>query len=50
MRTYISASFFLILIASFATLEGVKVKSVTPMHHLMIMGSSATPAPWRYGA
>jgi hypothetical protein len=30
---------FLILIRRFATLEGVKIKSVTPMHHLMIMGS-----------
>jgi hypothetical protein len=27
------------LIRRFATLEGVKIKSVTPMHHLMIMGS-----------
>jgi hypothetical protein len=35
---------FLILIGHFATLEGMKIKSVTPMHHLMIMGSSAAPA------
>jgi hypothetical protein len=35
---------FLILIAPFATLEGMKIKSVTPMHHQMIMVSSAAPA------
>jgi len=46
MRTYIRFS-FLILIGRFVTLEGMKIKSVTPMHHLMSMGSSATPAPWR---
>jgi len=38
---------FLILIGRFVTLEGVKIKSVTPMHHLMIMVSSARPAPGR---
>jgi hypothetical protein len=32
---------FLILIAGFATIEGMKIKSVTPMHHLTIVGSSA---------
>jgi hypothetical protein len=32
------------LIGRFVTLEGMKIKSVTPMHHLMIMGSSATLA------
>jgi len=38
---------FLILIGRFVTLEGMKIKSVTPMHHQMIMVSSATPAPRR---
>jgi hypothetical protein len=38
---------FLILIGRFVTLEGMKIKSVTPMHHPMSMGSSATPAPRR---
>jgi hypothetical protein len=38
---------FLILIGRFVTLKGMKIKSVTPMHHLMCMGSSATPAPGR---
>ena len=38
---------FLILIGRFVTLESMKIKSVTPMHHLMIMVSSATPAPRR---
>jgi hypothetical protein len=33
---------FLILIGRFVTLESMKIKSVTPMHHLMIMGN---PAP-----
>jgi hypothetical protein len=32
---------FLIMIGRFVTLDGMKVKSVTPMHHLMIMVSSA---------
>src|SRR5206468_2423593 len=32
---------FLILIGCFVTLEGMKIKSVTPMHHPMSMGSSA---------
>jgi len=36
---------FLILIGRFATLEGMKVKSVTPMHHPMSMGSSANCRP-----
>jgi hypothetical protein len=31
------------LIGRFVTLEGMKIKSVTPMHHLMIMVSSAVP-------
>jgi hypothetical protein len=35
---------FLVLIGRFATLEGMKIKSVTPMHHLMIMVSSAASA------
>jgi hypothetical protein len=34
---------FLILIGRFVTLEGMKIKNVTPMHHQMIMGSSAAP-------
>jgi hypothetical protein len=38
---------FLILIGRFVTLEGMKIKSVTPMHHQMIMVSSATSAPRR---
>jgi hypothetical protein len=38
---------FLILIGRFATLECMKIKGVTPMHHQMCMGSSATPALWR---
>ena len=47
MRTYSRFS-FLILIARFATLEvHDQIKSVTPMHHPMIMVSSATPAPRR---
>jgi hypothetical protein len=33
---------FLILVGRFATLDGMKVKSVTPMHHVMSMES---PAP-----
>jgi conjugative relaxase-like TrwC/TraI family protein len=33
------------LIGRLVTLEGMKIKSVTPMHHPMIMVSSATPAP-----
>jgi hypothetical protein len=40
----------LILIARFVILKVMKVKSVTPMHHLMIMGSSAARALWRSGA
>ena len=32
------------MIARFATLEVVKIKSVTPMHHLTIVVSSVTPA------
>jgi hypothetical protein len=36
---------FLILIARFATLEGMKIKSVTPTHHQMIMVSSAHCRP-----
>jgi hypothetical protein len=32
---------FLILVGRFATLDGMKVKSVTPMHHLTIVVSSA---------
>jgi hypothetical protein len=40
-------SSFLILIACFATLEGVRIKSVTPMHHPVSMGSSATSASGR---
>src|SRR5215813_7523060 len=36
-------SSFLILIACFATLEGVRIKSVIPMHHQMSMGSAAAP-------
>jgi hypothetical protein len=35
---------FLILIGRFATLEGMQIKSVTPMHHLTIVVSSAAPA------
>jgi hypothetical protein len=35
---------FLILIGRSATLEGMKIKSVTPMHHLTIMVSSVSPA------
>jgi hypothetical protein len=31
----------LILIARFATLESMKIKSVTPIHHLMIMANRA---------
>jgi hypothetical protein len=34
-------SSFLILITRFATLEGMKIKSVTPMHHLDDHGSPA---------
>jgi len=49
MRTYIRFS-FLILIGRFVTLEGMKIKSVTPMHHPMSMGSSASPPPWMRGA
>jgi len=41
---------FLILIGRFVTLEGMKIKSVTPMHHQMIMVSSARCGPWRRGA
>jgi len=37
-------SSFLILITRFATLEGMKIKSVTPMHLAMSMGNSATSA------
>jgi hypothetical protein len=33
---------FLILICRFVTLEGMKIKSATPMHHLMIMVSSVS--------
>jgi hypothetical protein len=29
----LNAFSFLIMIASFATLEGMKIKSTTPMHH-----------------
>ena len=36
---------FLILIVRFVTLEGMKIKSVTPMHHPMSMVSSAVPCP-----
>jgi hypothetical protein len=36
---------FLILIGRFVTLEGMKIKSVTPMHHPMSMGSSANCRP-----
>jgi hypothetical protein len=35
---------FLILIGRFATLEGMKIKSVTPMHHAMSMDSPAVAA------
>jgi hypothetical protein len=35
---------FLILIGRFATLEGMKIEGVTPMHHPMCMGSSASTA------
>jgi hypothetical protein len=35
---------FLILIAGFATLDGMKFKSVTPVHHVMIMVNAATAA------
>jgi hypothetical protein len=45
-RTYTLVS-LLILIARFATLKGMKIKSVTPMHHQMCMGSSATLTPQR---
>jgi hypothetical protein len=44
---------FLILIGRFVTLEGMKIKSVTPMHHPMSMGRAAVPgllsraADWR---
>jgi hypothetical protein len=38
---------FLILIGRFATLAGMKIKSVTPLHHPMNMGSSANPDPRR---
>ncbi|HZI77350.1 MAG TPA: hypothetical protein VFD73_25575, partial [Gemmatimonadales bacterium] len=40
----LTAFSFLILIGRFVTLEGMKIRSVTPMHHLMCMGSPATPA------
>ena len=33
------------MIARFATLEGMKIKSVTPVHHPMSMGSSANCRP-----
>jgi hypothetical protein len=36
---------FLILIGCFATLDGMKVKSVTPMHHVTIVVSSASRTP-----
>jgi len=32
------------MIGRFVTLEGMKIKSVTPTHHLMIMVSSAASA------
>ena len=35
---------FLILIGCFVTLEGMKIKSVTPMHHAMSMDSPAVAA------
>jgi hypothetical protein len=35
------------LITRFATLEGMKIKSVTPPHHPMGVGSSANPEPRR---
>jgi len=35
------------MITRFATLENMKFKGITPMHHLMCMGSSATPVLWR---
>ena len=41
---------FLILIGRLATLKGMKIKSVTPMHHQMIMVSSARCGPGRRGA
>jgi hypothetical protein len=34
----------LILIGRFVTLEAMKIKSVTPMHHPMSMDSPAVPA------
>ena len=49
MRTYITF-LFLILIAGFAILDGMKVKSVTPMHHLTIVVSSAAREPRRHRA
>jgi hypothetical protein len=36
---------FLILIGRFVTLEGMKIKSVTPLHHPMSMGSSTSAEP-----
>jgi hypothetical protein len=41
---------FLILIGHFVTLEGMKIQSVTPVHHQMIMVSSARCGPGRRGA
>jgi hypothetical protein len=42
---------FLILIADFVTIEGMKFESVTPMHHLTIVVSSARrPPPSGYRA
>jgi hypothetical protein len=38
---------FLILIGRFVTLEGVKIKSVTPVHHQMIMGKRRAKPAWR---
>jgi hypothetical protein len=37
--SYVSS--FLILIGRFVTLEGMKIKSVTPMHHLDDHGNPA---------
>jgi hypothetical protein len=41
MRTY---NLFLIMIGRFVTLVSMISSSFTPMHHLMIMVSSVTPA------
>ena len=41
----VSCSSFLILITRFVILEFMKIKSVTPMHHLTIVVSSASRTP-----